>query len=54
MKYEVYTKLIEIYKIEVEADSELEAFEIAERLLEGDSKHQYHQDSDAESVAYEV
>jgi len=54
MKYEVTAKLIEIYKVDVEADSEEEAIEIAEAMLEGQSRHKHHWDSDAEFTAYEV
>lgn len=54
MKYEVTARLIEIYKVDVEADSEEEAIELADSMLEGDAKYKHHWDSDAEFTAYEV
>jgi len=54
MKYEVTARLIEIYRLEVDADSEEEAIGIADALLEGNGKYKYHEDSDAEITAYEV
>lgn len=54
MKHEVTAKLIEIYRLEVEAETEEDAINLADELLEGDLKHKYHEDSDAEFTAYEV
>lgn len=54
MKYEVTARLIEVYCVEVEADSETEAIKRADEILDSPYKHQYHEDSDAEFTAYEV
>jgi len=52
-KYFVSINLIEKYTLDIEADSEEEAIEKANQLLEVD-KDKYHDDSDAEETAYEV
>ena len=54
MIYEVTAKLIEIYRLSVEAETVEEAISLADALLEGDRKHKYHEDSDAEFIAYKV
>jgi len=46
MKYDIIIRETEFYLVEdVESDSEEEALEKAERLLDGD-KNKYHHDSD--------
>ena len=52
MNYEVTGRLIEIYRVEVEADSRSEAIEIAENMFECSGKYKYHVDSDAQFTAY--
>lgn len=57
MKYEVTIREIEIYSLEVEAETDEEAQDKAwELLTEGDEKNkgQYHHDSDGSSEAYEI
>ena len=54
MNYEVTGRLIEIYRVEVEADSRSEAIEIAENMFECSGKYKYHVDSDAEFTAYDL
>lgn len=54
-KYEVTIKKIEIYTMEVEADSEDDAIEKGDEMVEtkqGEQKH--HHDSDAECSAFEI
>lgn len=55
-KYQVILKEIEIYCIEVEADSSNDACDKAwDILTESErNKAQYHDDSDGESEAFEV
>lgn len=55
-KYEVILKEIEIYNIEIEAETEVEACNQAwELLTESESnKAKYHNDSDGESSASEI
>lgn len=54
MKFEVRIKQIEIYDLEIEADSEQEAIEVAHEKLASEDKHKYHVDSDGEDTAYEI
>lgn len=54
MKYEVIIKLIEVYELEIEAESEDEAKRKADDIMESPHKYDYHVDSDAEITAYEV
>jgi hypothetical protein len=51
--YHVIAKVIEKYELEVEADSEEEAKELAENKLEGSRRHKYHTDSDFELEVWE-
>lgn len=53
-KYFVSINLIEKYTLDIEANSEEEAIEKANELLEADGKEKYHDDSDAEESAYEI
>ena len=48
-KYEVTLKEIEIYVINVEAESEYEAKVKARQILEENGKDKYHNDSDGEA-----
>lgn len=54
-KYNVEIREIEVYSIDVEAESEDDAVCIAQELLEdNDEKYKYHHDSDYEtSVCYD-
>ena len=52
--YTVTARLTEIYELEIEADSEEEATEKANELLEGDNKYKYHQDSEGTLEVYEL
>jgi hypothetical protein len=47
MKYEVTIKQIEIYRLEIVADSQYEAEKLAWEKFAAD-KNQYHNDSDSE------
>jgi len=53
MKYEVTLKQIEVYCMDVEAETEKEAIEKAWELYEAD-KNEYHHDSESESIAYDI
>jgi len=55
MKYEVKVKKIEKYLVEVEANSECEAMDKADDILDDETKKdQYHDDSECESEAFEL
>ena len=53
--YEVILKDIEIYEMQVEADSESEAYDKAFELIDTEEgKAEYHSDSDGECEAIEI
>lgn len=54
-KYEVQLKDIEIYRVEVDADSEDDAIDKAWEAIESEEgKMNYHEDSDGVSVAFKI
>jgi len=53
-KYKVVIKEIETYIVNVTAESENNAFEIADLLLEYDESDEYHYDSDVEYTICDI